>query len=66
MTGHFQWQRGYGGFSYSKSQRNNVIQYIMNQQAHHTDTFSFRDEYLKILTDFGIQFKNEYLFEFYD
>ena len=35
IPGKFQWQNGYGTFSYSRSQRNNVIQYIMNQEEHH-------------------------------
>ncbi len=47
IQGHFEWQTGYGAFSYSKSQRDNVIQYIMNQEEHHKST-SFRDEYLKL------------------
>jgi putative transposase len=61
----FNWQEGFGGFSYSKSQRDRVIQYIMNQELHHGQ-HSFRDEYLGLLNEFGIPFKNEYLFEFYD
>ena len=35
VLGKFSWQEGYGGFSYSRSQRNNVIQYIMKQEEHH-------------------------------
>src|SRR5690606_28238843 len=31
----FEWQGGYGAFSYSKSQVNSVIRYIQNQEAHH-------------------------------
>ena len=66
FPGHFEWQRGYGGFSYSKSQRNMVIQYVMKQEEHHKDKLSFKEEYLKMLNDFGIEFENTYLFEFYD
>lgn len=65
VMGHFEWQRGYGGFSYSRSQRNDVIQYIMNQENHHKGK-TFREEYLKVLRDFGIEFKDDYLFEFYE
>ena len=65
VPGKFSWQEGYGGFSYSKSQRDVVINYIMNQEEHHKKK-TFKDEYLKLLQDFGIEFKNEYLFEFYD
>ena len=31
----FQWQEGYGAFSYSHSNLDNVIKYIMNQKEHH-------------------------------
>lgn len=58
----FQWQEGYGAFSYSHSQLTDVIQYINNQKEHHKKQ-SFKDEYLRFLKDFEIEFKNEYLFE---
>lgn len=45
VAGHFEWQRGYGGFSYSRSQRDGVIQYIMNQEKHHK-SYTFREEYM--------------------
>lgn len=35
VKGKFQWQEGYGAFSYSRSQRNDVVQYIINQEEHH-------------------------------
>jgi putative transposase len=65
IKGKFSWQEGYGGFSYSRSQRNNVIQYIMNQAAHH-EKISFRTEYLKLLKLFEINFEEQYIFEFYE
>lgn len=65
VKGKFQWQEGYGAFSYSRSQRNNVINYIKNQEDHHKKQ-TFREEYLELLTKFEIEFKNEYVFEFYD
>ena len=61
----FQWQSGYGAFSFSKSQRNIVIKYIMTQEEHHRKQ-SFQEEYLKMLVDFEINYENKYLFEFYD
>jgi REP element-mobilizing transposase RayT len=48
MPGKFYWQEGYAAFSYSRSQRNDVIRYIMNQEQHHK-TSTFREEYLKLL-----------------
>lgn len=65
VLGHFEWQKGYGGFSYSRSQRNDVIQYIMNQEVHHQNK-TFKEEYLAILNKFEIDFDDLYLFEFYD
>ncbi len=65
VPGKFSWQEGYGGFSYSRSQRDVVIKYIMNQEKHHQEK-SFKEEYMKLLADFDIEFKNEYLFEFYE
>ena len=61
----FQWQSGYGAFSFSKSQRNILIKYIMTQEEHHRKQ-SFQEEYLKMLVDFEINYENKYLFEFYD
>ncbi len=65
LPGYFSWQSGYGGFSYSKSQRDSVINYIMKQKQHHGRK-TFRQEYLEMLRRFGIEFKDEYLFEFFD
>ncbi len=65
VKGKFQWQSGYGAFSYAKSQRDVVIQYIMNQEQHHK-TKTFKEEYLKMLTDFEVDYEDKYLFEFYD
>jgi putative transposase len=58
----FQWQDGYGAFSYSHSQLTDVIRYIENQKAHHKK-LTFKDEYEAFLKTFEIEFKNEYLFE---
>lgn len=65
LRGRFRWQEGYGAFSYSRSQRDTVIQYIANQESHHK-TKTFREEYLELLAQFDIPFKDNYLFEFYD
>jgi putative transposase len=65
VIGHFEWQRGYSGFTYSKSQRNNVIKYIMNQENHHKSQ-TFREEYLEILRKFEMEYDERYIFEFYE
>lgn len=65
IKGKFQWQSGYGAFSFAKSQRDIVIKYIMNQEEHHRKK-TFKEEYLKMLLDFEVEYDNKYLFEFYD
>lgn len=62
VRGKFQWQEGYGAFSYSHSNLDNVIQYIMNQKEHHKKK-TFKEEYMEILKKFEIEFKDEYLFK---
>ena len=57
----FQWQEGYGAFSHSKSQIDSVVKYIHNQQEHHKKV-NFLDEYRKMLTDFGVEYDERYLF----
>lgn len=61
----FSWQEGYGVFSYSKSQAQKVVSYILNQPEHHKKE-SFKSEYLKFLEKFGIDYDERYLFEFYE
>lgn len=65
FAGRFQWQNGYGGFSYSHSQIDNVYNYILNQVIHHAKR-SFRDEYLEFLNRNDITFEEQYLFEFFE
>ena len=59
----FNWQKGYGVFSYSRSHIDAVIKYIGNQEVHHK-TRTFREEYIKMLTDFEIDYQKKYLFDF--
>ena len=61
----FHWQEGYGAFSYSKSQAQNVVNYIINQPLHHKKE-TFREEYFKFLKSFEIEYDERYLFEFYE
>jgi REP element-mobilizing transposase RayT len=57
----FEWQPGYGAFSYSKSELQNVIDYIKNQENHHRKK-SFMEEYRGLLNEFLIDFDERYLF----
>ena len=61
----FRWQEGYGAFTYSKSQIDSVVKYILNQPEHHKKT-TFKSEYLKILQQSDVEFDEQYLFEWYD
>jgi len=61
LMGRFNWQEGYGAFSYSRSNIDNVIKYINNQEEHHKKS-SFKDEYLKLLKKFEIDYDEQYLF----
>ncbi len=62
IRGKFEWQRGYGVFSYSRSQIDSVINYISNQQEHHKRR-SFKDEYLNFLEKFKVEYDEKFLFE---
>ena len=62
VLGHFEWQSGYGAFSYSKSQVPQVISYIRTQEEHHRQK-SFLDEYKEFLTLFGIDHDERYIFK---
>ena len=61
----FQWQEGFGAFSYSHSSLDNVIRYIMRQKEHHKKQ-AFKDEYKTFLKNFAVEHKDEYLFEWLD
>ena len=65
LPGVFKWQEGYGRFSYSRSQRKDVINYIERQKVHHK-RMTFMQEYIDMLDKFEIDFKKEYLFEFFE
>lgn len=58
----FEWQEGYGAFSYSKSHIQNVIKYIQNQEKRH-QVKSFNEEYLDFLNAFEIDYDERYVFK---
>jgi REP element-mobilizing transposase RayT len=62
VKGRFNWQEGFGAFSYSRSQSDTVIRYVQNQQKHH-QRLSFRDEYLKLLEKFEVPYDGRYVFK---
>jgi putative transposase len=58
----FEWQEGYGVFSYSHSHINSVYKYIENQEEHHKKR-TFKEEYLDFLEKFEVPFDERYIFE---
>lgn len=65
IRGHFNWQEGFGAFSYSRSQIDSVAKYILNQEEKHKAR-TFRKEYLSMLKKFEVEFDERYLFQFVD
>ncbi len=61
-NGKFNWQEGYGAFSYSKSQIDKVCKYILNQEKHH-EKQTFKEEYINFLNKFEVEFNEKYLFD---
>jgi putative transposase len=62
VNGKFEWQEGYGAFSYNKSHTDNVIEYIRNQEIHHGKK-SFTEEYKDMLDKFGVEYDERYIFK---
>ena len=58
----FEWQNGFGAFSYNQSQVKMIYNYVMNQKEHHAKN-SFKSEYVDFLQEFEIDYKDEYLFD---
>ena len=57
----FEWQVGYGSFSYNKSHINKVIKYVENQEEHH-EKKKFLEEYVELLNAFDIEYDEKYIF----
>src|SRR5436190_19494758 len=58
----FYWQRGYGAFSVSPSQLNAVLKYVAGQEEHHRPR-SFQEEYRDFLRNYGVEFKERYVWD---
>ena len=58
----FEWQEGYGVFSYNQSSIDSVYKYIQNQENHHKKQ-TFRDEYLALLMAFKVGYDEKYIFQ---
>ena len=62
VMGRFEWQVGFGAFSYSRSQLDDLVKYIKNQEKHHMRK-TFREEYLEILKRFNVNYDERYIFD---
>jgi hypothetical protein len=63
VRGRFSWQRGFGAFSYSRSQVSTVAKYIRKSGATSRER-SFRNEYITLLNRFDVEYDPQYLFTF--
>ncbi len=55
------WQNGYGAFTYSVSAKQNLVNYIKRQEWHHKKV-TFKEEYIRLLREFNIEYDERYLF----
>jgi putative transposase len=62
IRGKFDWQEGYGAFSYCRREVNTIVRYVMNQEEHHR-RLSFNEEYRSFLEEFQIPYDEHYLFQ---
>ena len=65
IRGKFNWQEGYGAFSYGHSQIDTVVHYIQHQEEHHKKQ-SFQEEYLALLQKFDVAYDEKYIFDLSD
>ncbi len=57
----FEWQKGYGSFSVSRSNVDSAVKYIQNQEQHHRRKFDFRTEFVALLRKNDVEFDEEFL-----
>jgi putative transposase len=62
VPGRFSWQEGFGGFSYGKSQIDNIIDYIKQQEIHHRRK-SFIKEYIEFLEKSEVSYNEHFIFK---
>ena len=54
------WQDGYGAFTYSVKEKERLIEYVKTQEEHHKKK-TFKEEYIELLNEYGIEFDDKYL-----
>jgi len=58
----FEWQEGFGAFSYSRSHIDAVVKYIQNQEIHHAQK-TFLEEYKELLANFDVEYDERFIFK---
>jgi REP element-mobilizing transposase RayT len=61
MGSRFAWQRGFGVFGVSASNKDAVIRYIRTQEAHHRK-MTFEEEFIALLKKHGVEYDPRYVF----
>jgi putative transposase len=62
ITNFVGWQEGYAAFTYSIDAKDNLIEYVKNQEEHHNNNkHTFIDELKSLLKDFKIDYDEKYL-----
>ena len=56
------WQEGYSAFTYNISAKENLVTYVKNQKEHHKKE-TFKEEYIRLLTEHQIEYEEKYIFE---
>jgi putative transposase len=62
FPGFIEWQVGYEAFTVSSKDKDDLIEYIKNQEIHH-ETETFEEEYVRLLKENDIDFNEQNLFE---
>jgi putative transposase len=62
LKSRFEWQDGFGSFTYSYGQIDQVYNYIKNQEAHHKHV-PFLEEYEMMLNKYKVDYEERYIFK---
>jgi putative transposase len=62
LRSRFEWQPGFGSFTYSRSHVDSVYRYIQNQESHHARR-TFKAEYIEMLVRHGLAYDSRYIFQ---
>jgi REP element-mobilizing transposase RayT len=54
------WAEGYGAFTYAYRNLDTIAKYINNQEEHHKK-ITFKNEYLRMLKEFGVEYDERYI-----